>query len=65
MKVTIEIPDAFARDWERDRFEDALQRLSADAHLMAGLYEKETAAMLIRSFKSAERVKEKEGFLFK
>lgn len=34
--------------------EDSLHRLSADAHLLAGNYEQETAKMLIKAFKNAE-----------
>ena len=53
MKVTIDIPDEYIGDWKKDRFEDALARLCADAHFLAGNYEKETAKMLIGAFRAA------------
>ena len=53
-RISINIPAEFAADWKADRFEDALRRLSADAHCVAGQYEKETAEMLIRAFKNAK-----------
>ncbi len=54
MRLIIDIPKEFERDYEKDCFEDALQRLSADAHCLAGLYEKETAMMLVKAFKEAK-----------
>ena len=51
--IYIKIPKEFEEHFRKDRFEDSLHRLSADAHLLAGLYERETAAMLIESFKNA------------
>ena len=54
MKIVIEIPEEFEAHWIMDCFEDSLQRLSADAHLLAGNYEQETAVMLINAFKNAE-----------
>lgn len=53
MQVIIDIPDEFVADWNKDRFDDALHRLSADAHLIAGNYEQETAKMLADAFKNA------------
>lgn len=53
MKVIIDIPKEFEDDFTNDAFEDALQRLCADAHSLAGNYEKETAQMLINIFKKA------------
>jgi len=53
MKLLVDIPKEFEQHFQVDRFEDSLHRLSADAHLLAGLYEQETAVMLIKSFKSA------------
>lgn len=53
MKLLIDIPKEFEPHFQADRFEDSLHRLSADAHLLAGNYEQETAVMLIESFKSA------------
>ena len=54
MRLIIDIPKEFEKDYEKDCFEDALQRLSADAHCLAGLYEKETAMMLVKAFKEAK-----------
>lgn len=53
MRLLINIPKEFEEHFQADRFEDTLHRLSADAHLLAGNYEQETAAMLIESFKNA------------
>ena len=53
MKITFEIPKEFEGDWMKDRFDDALHRLSCDAHLIAGNYEQETAKMLADAFKNA------------
>lgn len=54
MKITIEIPIAFEIDWKNDRFEDSLNRLKADAHCLAGNYEKEIVDMLIVAFRQVE-----------
>ena len=54
MEITIKIPKEFEEHWEKDRFEDSLQRLYTDAHLLAGKYEKELVEMLISAFKKAE-----------
>jgi hypothetical protein len=56
MKILIDIPKEFEQHFRADRFEDSLHRLSADAHLIAGLYEQETAMMLIESLKKAAPV---------
>ena len=53
MRLLIKIPKEFEQHFQADRFEDSLHRLSADAHLLAGNYEQETAVILIESFKSA------------
>ena len=53
MRLLINIPKEFEQHFQADRFEDSLHRLSADAHLLAGDYEQETAVMLIESFKNA------------
>ena len=52
MQVVIDIPKEFEEHFNKDRFEDSLHRLSADAHLIAGNYEQETAIMLINAFKN-------------
>jgi hypothetical protein len=54
MRIEIEIPKEFEGHFEQDRFEDSLHRLCADAHLIAGNYEKETAIMLIKAFKESK-----------
>lgn len=56
MKLQLEIPKVFENDFENDRFEDSLHRLSADAHLIAGNYEQELAVMLIKAFKECKVV---------
>ena len=53
MKLLIDIPKEFEQHFQTDRFEESLHRLSADAHLLAGLYEQETALMLNEAFKNA------------
>ena len=58
MKLLIDIPKEFEQHFQADRFEDSLHRLSADAHLLAGLYEQETALMLIEAFATAVPVPE-------
>lgn len=50
MRIEIEIPKEFEEHFKQDKFEDTLHRLSADAHLIAGNYEQETAIMLIKAF---------------
>ena len=57
MKIEIEIPKEFEEHFNQDRFEDTLHRLNADAHLIAGNYEQETAIMLIKAFKD-RKIKE-------
>ena len=54
MRIEIEIPKEFEEHFEQDKFEDTLHRLSADAHLIAGNYEQETAIMLIKAFKESK-----------
>lgn len=54
MKITIEIPFEYEAEFEKDKFEDTLKRMKADAHCLAGYYEKETINMLIEAFKNAK-----------
>lgn len=54
MRIEIEIPTEFEENFAKDRFEESLHRLSADAHMTAGKYEQETAIMLIEAFKNAK-----------
>ena len=56
MKIIINIPEDFEQEFQTDRFESSLYRLSGDAHLLAGNYEKETATMLIYAFKTAVNI---------
>ncbi len=58
VKIEIEIPKEFEEHFMRDRFEDSLRRLMIDAHLLAGNYERETAAMLIKAFRNGKIVVE-------
>lgn len=58
MELLIKIPKEFEQHFKQDAFEDSLHRLSADAHLIAGLYEQETAKMLRDAFKNAIPVPE-------
>ena len=53
MKLFIDIPKEFEQHFQADRFNDSLHRLSADAHLLAGIYEQETALILSEAFKNA------------
>ena len=46
MKITLTIPKEFEDHFNADRFKDSLNRLSADANLLAGLYEKELAQIV-------------------
>ncbi len=55
MRIEIEIPKEFEEHFKQDKFEDTLYRLNADAHLIAGNYEKETAIMLIKAFKDSKQ----------
>lgn len=54
MRIEIEIPVEFEEHFNHDKFEDTLHRLSADAHLIAGRYEQETAIMLIKAFANSK-----------
>lgn len=54
MKIIIDIPQEFEQDFINNWFEDAFQRFMADAHCIAGNYEKETALMLINAFKNSK-----------
>lgn len=56
MKIALDIPKEFEEHFNNDRFEDSLHRLCADAHLLAGNYEQETAIMLFKALKNAKEV---------
>ena len=53
MEIIINIPKEFEADLKKDSFRDCLERLKADAHLMAGEYEREFCDMLIDAFYKA------------
>lgn len=53
MELLIKIPKEFEQHFQQDAFDDSLHRLSADAHLLAGLYEQETALMFSEALKTA------------
>lgn len=40
MRIEIEIPKEFEKHFAQDKFEDSLQRLGADIHLIASNYER-------------------------
>lgn len=54
MKLQIDIPKEYEKEFKENKFEDTFQRLKIDAHELAGLYERETADMFIKAFKNAE-----------
>jgi hypothetical protein len=54
MRIEIEIPKEFVEEFNKDRFEESLNRLLHDSHLLAGKYEREVAEMLIKAFKNAK-----------
>jgi hypothetical protein len=56
MKIILEIPEEFETEFNIDRFEDSLDRLIADAHLIAGNYEQEVAKMLIEAFRNSDEI---------
>lgn len=58
LRIELEIPKEYQKDFFNDRFADALNRLKADADTVAGNYEKETATMLVQALKSAEIIHE-------
>lgn len=53
MKLLIDIPTEYEAHFQADRLNNSLHRLLADAHCLAGLYERETAVMLIEVFRHA------------
>lgn len=61
MKIMLDIPAAFEKEWEKDRFESSLRRLAADAHLLAGRFERETADMLVQAFRDGQAVPPEKG----
>lgn len=61
MKIVIEIPKEFERDYNKDKFNEFFERLKADfpnyldsnVVSMSGNYEKETLQMLEKAFKES------------
>ena len=57
MKLEIEIPEAFEREFNHDKFKESLERIMADIEyqsdigvtLMSGRYEYETIEMLVKA----------------
>ena len=56
MIIQLNIPPEFEDEYHKDRFKEALLRLIADAHLLAGNYEKETARFLITALQDSKEV---------
>ena len=54
--LQIQLPEEFKEHFKRDAFNDSLNRLKADAHCLAGNYEKELITALIDAFADAEEV---------
>ena len=55
MKLTIDIPIGYERDFNVDKFKDFFSRLIADinCHGLCGNYEKEIAEMFLEAFEKA------------
>ena len=56
MTIQLNIPNEFEDEYKKDRFKESLSRLIADANLLAGNYEKETARFLITAFQDSKEV---------
>ena len=58
MRIVIEIPEEFEKDYTTDKFADFLGRVSADIDYkgMCGNYERETADVLAKAFKNSKVV---------
>lgn len=57
MKLVIDIPKEFERDWNNDQFQDCFGRVLADlkdTSFISGNYEKETLEMLQSAFRDAK-----------
>lgn len=57
MKVVIEIPKDFVRDYMADKFKDFFLRVIADIDCkgMCGRYEEEIAEMFLKAFDDSEK----------
>lgn len=58
MKIVIDIPKEFEKDYKRGAFKEFFGRVMADMNCMCGNYEKETAEMFIKAFENAKEIKE-------
>ena len=57
MKITIEIPKEFEKDFIDDKFNNFFERISADLeYVVCGRYEKETLKMMHHAFYDAQDV---------
>lgn len=57
MKITIEVPKEFEKDFTDDKFNDFFERISADLeYVVCGRYEKETLKMMHHAFYDAQNV---------
>lgn len=56
MRVVIDIPNVFARDYCADKFKDFFSRVIADIDCkgMCGRYEEEIAEMFLKAFDDSE-----------
>lgn len=58
MKILIDIPKEFERDYDQDKFKEFFERVIADMTsddwLLCGLYEKEIAEMFIKAFENSK-----------
>jgi hypothetical protein len=56
MTIQLNISPEFEDEYNKDRFKESLQRLIADANLLAGNYEKETAIILMKALQDSKEV---------
>ena len=63
MKIEIEIPKEFEKDYNADKFEDFFMRVLYDMekneyiNILCGNYEQETAQMFIKAFQNSTEKK--------
>ena len=65
MKIVIEIPEEFERDYKTDKFNDFFSRVLCDIEkgALCDIYEQEIAEMFLEAFTNS-RISDKETFLF-
>lgn len=56
MKIVIDIPKEFEKDYTRDSFKEFFGRVMADMNCLCGNYEKEIAEMFIRTFAESKEL---------